>query len=297
MGIKRKIPPKYLGIFFIVLSALFFAFMNAFVKLSGDLPTVQKAFFRNFVAFIIAAVTLAKDRISIVPPKKAVPSLLLRAIAGTLGIFCNFYAIDKLSVLSDASILNKMSPFFAVLFSIFILKEKAKPIQLITICIAFVGAIFVIQPSFTNMEMIPSIIGFMGGMFAGLAYTFVRKLTLLGVKGAYVVFFFSGFSCLVTIPFLIYDFAPMTLQQVIFLLLAGISAAGGQFTITAAYAHSPAREISVYDYSQVVFAGLLSVFMFSTYPDILSIIGYVIIVSMAVLSFLYNNKLLFFKSK
>ena len=46
---------RYKGIFFITLSALSFAFMNAFVRLSGDLPSVQKSFFRNLVAFFHCA--------------------------------------------------------------------------------------------------------------------------------------------------------------------------------------------------------------------------------------------------
>ena len=43
---------KYKAIIYIILSAFSFAFMFAFVRLSGDLPTVQKTFFRNFVIFI-----------------------------------------------------------------------------------------------------------------------------------------------------------------------------------------------------------------------------------------------------
>ena len=133
----ENIQRKNFGILFIILSSLCFAFMNAFVKLAGDLPTAQKAFFRNFVAVIAAAVIMIKEKKSIVPQKKTLPYLLLRAAFGTLGIFCNFYAIDHLTVLSDAAILNKMSPFFIIIFSFFILKEKLTPTQIITVIIAF----------------------------------------------------------------------------------------------------------------------------------------------------------------
>lgn len=49
---------KNKGVQFILLSAFFFAVMNLFVKLSGDLPSVQKSFFRNLVAAGVAAVIL-----------------------------------------------------------------------------------------------------------------------------------------------------------------------------------------------------------------------------------------------
>ena len=57
---KQKV--KYKGILFIVLSALCFAFMNMFVRMAGDLPAVQKSFFRNLVAFIIALATMVRHK-------------------------------------------------------------------------------------------------------------------------------------------------------------------------------------------------------------------------------------------
>lgn len=78
----------------------------------------------------------------------------MRSIFGTMGVLCNFYAVDHL-VLADASILNKMSPFFTVLFSWLILKEKVMPIQLSLIFGAFLGSIFVVKPTFSNLALVP----------------------------------------------------------------------------------------------------------------------------------------------
>ena len=103
------------------------------------------------------------------------------------------------------------------------------------------------------------------------------------------MFFFSGFSCLVTLPFLLFDFHYMTWQQWLILLGAGLAAAGGQFSITAAYKFAPAKEISVYDYTQVIFAAVLGFFVFGDLPDIYSVIGYVLICGAGVFMFFYNN--------
>ncbi len=280
--------PKYKGILLIILSAFCFAFMNAFVKLSGDLPSIQKSFFRNFVAFLIALVILLKDRKNFHFQKDGMGVLLLRSIFGTIGILCNFYAIDHL-VLSDASMLNKMSPFFTILFSWMFLKEKLKPFQGIAVLTAFLGSLLIIKPSLDFTDFIGSAAGLFGGMCAGFAYCMVRILGQKGMPKTFIVAFFSGFSCLVTLPFLILDFHPMTGMQLLTLLGAGAAAAGGQFTITAAYCHAPAKEISVYDYSQIIFATGLGFLFFSEVPDGWSFVGYLIIIAAAVGMFWYNN--------
>ena len=271
---------KTKGIIYIIISAFFFALMGLFVKLSGDLPIIQKSFFRNAVAMIFALVIILKNRIFELPKGKNVKYLLIRSIAGTLGILCNFYAVSKIN-LADASMLNKLSPFFAVVFSIFIPKEKANWKQFLAVTLAFIGALFVMKPTF-SFEGLPAFLGFLGGLGAGLAYAYVRKLTQNGFKGPLVIFYFSMFSCVVTLPWLIFDFQPMSPLQWLYLILAGLSASGGQFFITAAYSKAPAKEISVYDYSQIIFTTLLSLVVFGDLPDALSFIGYGIIISAAV---------------
>ena len=278
------IDKKYRGIVYIIISAFCFALMNMFVKLSGNLPTFEKAFFRNFVAFFVALFMMIKDKKDFHFNPKNLPALLLRSGFGVLGIICNFYAIDHL-VLSDASILNKMSPFFVILFSFIILKEKLTLPQGLIVVGAFIGAVFVIKPDFSNAEWLPSLLGFIGGMCAGLAYTMVRYLGIRGEKGSFIVLFFSGFSAVVLLPLMIMNFEMFTPFQLFALLMAGVSAAGGQFAITAAYTYSPAKEVSVYDYSQIIFAAGLGFFVFGDVPDLLSVVGYVIIVAMAIVVF------------
>lgn len=289
---KISLSNRQKGMISIILSAFCFAWMNAFVRLSGDLPFIEKSFFRNFVALLLALVMLLRERggpRSFLPQKGTLPFLLIRAAAGTLGILCNFYAIDHLA-LSDASILNKMSPFFAILCSWLFLREKLNWKQGLIVLGAFIGALCVIKPSFANADLFPSLIGLLGGFGAGVAYTMVRRLGQLGENKAYIVFFFSAFSCIVTLPYLLLAFEPMTLGQLLCLVMAGVSAAGGQFGVTSAYCYAPAKEISVYDYTQIIFAAGLGFLLFAQIPDWLSILGYCIIIAMAVVMFFYNKE-------
>ena len=276
------------GVFCLVLSAFFFSLMSLFVRLAGELPTFQKAFFRNLVATFVAATLLIKDKAFRIK-KSSIPALLGRSIAGTVGVICNFYAIDHMNI-SDASILNKLAPFFSVVFSAILLKEKAGWKDWLLVGVAFVGAIFVVKPTFGIEKSGPALLGALGGLGAGLAYTFVRYLGQRGERSAVIVFFFSAFSCLSVLPMMIIQYQPMEWAQVGFLLLAGGAASAAQFSVTKAYTFAPAKEISVYDYSQVLFTAILGMIFLSELPDYISIIGYVIIIGAAVVKYMLSRK-------
>ncbi|MBQ1843133.1 MAG: DMT family transporter [Lachnospiraceae bacterium] len=277
-----------IGISLVIADSFFFSLMTLFVRLSGDIPTMQKCFFRNAFAAVIAIIALVRTDEKFHIKKGSLPGLFARSISGGLGMILNFYAIDRIG-LADANILNKMSPFFAIIASIFILKEIPKKADWIAVIIAFVGAVFIIKPS-ANITSLYALAGLLGGLGAGIAYTFVRKLGQQGERGPVIVAFFSIFTCCLCLPFMLADFHPMSAMQWLFLIFAGLAAAGGQFTVTAAYKYAPAKNISVFDYSQVVFASIWGALVFDELPDYLSVIGYVIVISCAVGRWLYLMK-------
>lgn len=284
-----KISQKTKGILYILTAAFGFSLMSLFVKLAGDLPAMQKAFFRNLVAMIFIFIIMLREKVSFIPPKEHIPDLLGRSFFGTLGLVCNFYALGTLN-LSDANMLNKLSPFFAIICSVFLLREKPKFAQIIGVTVAFVGSLFIIKPGFENPQVLPAVAGLVGGMGAGIAYTFVRRLGKKQENSRRIVFFFSAFSCLLCLPFLIMQYKHMSLLQLVYLILAGTFACVGQLGITKAYICAPAREISVYDYTQVIFAAALGFLVFGDIPDLLSVIGYVLICGAGVAMFFYNKK-------
>lgn len=279
-NIKTKDQIK--GIICIIIAAMGFSLMTFFVRLSGDLPTMQKAFFRNAFALVIAVSTLIikRDRFRI--PAKFRSDIFFRCLFGTTGLIANFYAIDRLN-LADANMLNKLSPFFAILVSIPILKEKPSKMDIGATVIAFIGALFIIRPSGSNMELIPALIGLYGGFGAGTAYVFVRSAGKKGAQTPIIVTCFSLFSCMLTLPFMIFNYVHMTPEQWLILILAGLSAAVGQFGITTAYRYAPASKLSVFDYVQVIFAALWGFLFLGEVPVLLSMIGYVIIIGIAVI--------------
>lgn len=276
------------AILHLLTAALFFSLMTFFVRISGDLPTMQKTFFRNFFALFVATGAILKNRIGFSVRKGNGVSLLMRCLFGTSGMIANFWAIDRLGI-ADANMLNKLSPFFAIIVSYIIMKEIPTAIDWSCVAIAFIGSLFIIKPS-VGLASIPALVGLYGGFGAGAAYAFVHKMGKTGQPGKTIVFYFSLFSCIVTGPFLIFDWHPMSPAQWGCLIGAGVCAGIAQFNITAAYQNAPAKDISVFDYTQVIFAACLGMIFLDEFPDIYSLIGYVIIIGAAVIKWQIARK-------
>ncbi len=279
---KIQINQKTQAILAILGSAFFFALMNAMSRQAGDLPVAQKCFFRNIVSIPLAAMVLWRERPNLNSSAHNLPGLLLRAVLGTIGITANFYAVDHL-LLADATILSRLSPFATLLLSWWLLGERLNRWQAGSIIIAFLGALCIIRPGADVLTSGPALIGLLGGIATGAAYTTVRWLTQRSVPQAIIVFSYSLISCLFMLPQLFFAYCPMSGQQLLYLLAAGLASTGAQFCLTNGYAKAPSREISAYEYTTVIFAAALGFVMFGQVPDLFSWLGYAIIIGVAIL--------------
>ncbi|MGN1164777.1 MAG: DMT family transporter [Candidatus Ornithospirochaeta sp.] len=278
------------GIFYILLSAFGFSVMNICVTLSGDLPTFQKALFRNAGALVLSLVLFLKSGEKLDTDKGDLLVLLLRSVFGSIGVISNFYALDHLLV-SDASMLNKLAPFFTLVLSSIFLKEKVNWKQYLLVGVAFRGTLFIVKPSMSfSSNMGASMIGILGGFGAGAAYTCVRALGKRKMPSSQIVFGFSLISTLIAIPFVIIDHKAMTVEQMLILAVGTMGATLGQFGITWAYKEAPSREISIFDYFTVIFTAVWGFLFLSQVPDMLSLLGYLIMFSSAYVMFLYNRR-------
>jgi drug/metabolite transporter (DMT)-like permease len=261
-----------------VLSGLSFALMGAAVKYAGDIGLPVKVFFRNLVTLAITTAVAVRTRDNPFAPTSHWGLLIARSLSGLCGVFLYFLALGHLN-LADASLLNKTSPFFVMLFAVWLLNEPFDRRLVPVLLAAFAGAALVIKPSF-DVANLAALGGFASGAFAGLAYVLVRSM-----KGREspnrIIFTFSLVSCLATAPFLVAAPPSPNAAQWAALLGTGVFAAGGQYGLTFAYHHARASRISVFTYLHVLFAVLVGFVIFDERPDLLTVAGGLLIVGAA----------------
>lgn len=256
--------------------------MSVTVKYIQTIPVFQKVFFRNSVSLVMAFYIIVKSKpkgiITFTGKLENQRYLFPRAFLGLLGVFLNFYAISNLK-LADSQILNRLSPIWVSFFALIFLKESLSKYQILSIIIALIGAVLVIKPEF-SFGMLPALAGFTSGITAGASYTILRHLRGKE-KPETIIFYFSLFSIIGSLPFMIPVFIKPTPIEFLFLISTGVFASIGQFGLTHAYRHAKASQVSIYTYSGIVMAAIIGFIIWKEVPDILSILGGILIIASA----------------
>ncbi|MDO4594607.1 MAG: DMT family transporter [Tissierellia bacterium] len=276
------------GIIFMLISALGFAMMQMCVKLTGSrIPTFEQVFFRNLITMFLCGFLAIKNKERLFGKRENFKYLFLRSLFGFLGVVCYFVAINNMAT-ADATILQKSSPLFVTLFAILLLKEKLTKSKIIVLILCLLGTIFVVNPRF-NSDLTYGFIGILSACFAGLAYTLVSFLNKVE-KTNTIIFFFSLFSVVCCIPFMMIDFTIPTAYELMLLFFIGIFAGIGQVGLTLGYKYAPASEVSIFAFATVPFATIFGYILFNDKLSPHTALGIMLIFISSLYTYLKNKK-------
>ncbi len=278
---------KTKAVILMLISSLALALSAAAVKLAGQLPVFEKVFFRNIISVVVAFIVLRQKKMPAFGKLENQKFLILRSLLGIVGMVLYFYAISHL-VLADSAMLHKLFPFFVTIFAAIFLKEKISRIQIPALFLVFFAALLIIKPRF-DYSILPALAGFGSAVFSGMTYTLVRFLRNREHPST-IVFYFSFASLVVLAPLVILDFQVPTLSQWLYLVMIGIFAAIGQFSLTYAYRYGQASEIAIYSYANIIFAAFLGFIIWGEISDKWSILGGSLIMLISIIVFLYNRR-------
>ena len=268
-------------------SALMFSAMQIVVRLTGDrIPLMEQVFFRSIVCAAMCLVILRKNKLPLFGEIKDQPLLFLRSGFGSLGITALFYASARASQ-ADVTILSKLSPFLITLFAFLFLKEKIAKIQIPALLIAFCGVLFVARPAF-HSNVLPLFMAFLNSILSGITYTLLAY-SKDRVHAFTIIMHFSTFCALFSIPFFVTNIAVPDLKDLLLLLLMGVFGGFGQIALTYAYRMAPASEVSIYNYSGILFSMFLGYIVLGETVAHTSLLGGALVILASLLTYRYSS--------
>lgn len=284
MNLNKRIK----AICFMIMSSIFFTTMNLLSKLASGISLYQKAFIANNVAFLVISIVILKNKISFIGKKKNRKYLFIRGLCGALSLAALYYTLDHM-ILSDATMISKLGPSFAVLLGLIVLKDKINKKQIIFLLLTLISSVLIIKPSL-SFSIIPSLIGLFGAACAGTAFTMIRLIGD-GENKFTIIFYNIFFACTLSFPFIFMDIKNYhNKESIVYMVIAGFCIAFGQICLTLAYKNAPASSIAMYDYVGLIVSALYGFFLFNEIPDYLSILGYIIISGTAIINFFISKK-------
>ena len=280
---------KKQGIALMLLSALSLSGMQVVVKLSsGVVPLSEQIFVRNVINLLIVFFLARRSNVSLTVEKKYQGWLFIRSVFGCLGMVFLFYASSNANQ-ADVTVLHKMSPFLITILASIFLKEKLSKIQIPALVMAFAGAFVIANPQF-NSNVFPVFVAFLAAVASSISYTFLGYFKDK-VNGLAVTMNFCLVSILGTLPFVVSNFVVPTGWDLGMLLLIGILGSMGQLSLTYAYRFAPASEVSIYNYSGILFSMILGCFILNEEVSLRSVVGGGIVILASLIVYLYNNKM------
>ncbi|HML36339.1 MAG TPA: DMT family transporter [Bacillota bacterium] len=283
-----KTTTKQKGILLMLTSALMFSAMQIVVRLTGDrIPLMEQVFFRSIVCAAMCLVILRKNKLPLFGGIKDQPLLFLRSGFGSLGIITLFYASARANQ-ADVTILSKLSPFLITLFAFLFLKEKIAKIQIPALLIAFCGVLFVARPAF-HSNVLPLFMAFLNSIFSSITYTLLAY-SKDKVNAFTIIMHFSTVCTLASVPFFVTNIAVPDPKDFFLLLLMGVFGGFGQIALTYAYRMAPASEVSIYNYSGILFSMFLGYIVLGETVAHTSLIGGALVILASLLTYRYSSQ-------
>lgn len=244
-----------------IAASLLFAGMGVCVKLgSAQFAAAELVFWRGFIATLIVGSYVVVRRLPLTT--RHARTHMVRGVAGFISLVMYFHAISLIP-LAAAVTLNYTSPLFLALLLALWLKEPVRRGFYAALSAGFVGVVFLLQPTLGHEQVLGALFGLGSGVISSVAYLNVRRLGELGEPEWRTVFYFSLFSTLGGLPWLLAasPFHAIDARGWLLLMGAGGFGAAAQLCMTAAYKRGKTLVSASLAYSTVVFSSALGMLL------------------------------------
>lgn len=251
-----------------------FSLMSVLVKmLATRLPTAEIVLARCALPLPFLILWLRRHQIPLLARNRVL--MLARAIAGTIAMTFNYYALSRLP-LADVSLLGKFQPVLIALLAPYLIGERPSPRVVASLVASMTGAVLVLQPSLR--------VGNPGG-FAMMISAMASALAMLSVRRlsredapASIVLDFTAFTTIVAAIAVAPVFVVPTLLEAAAMIAMAALATAGQLLMTTAYKTAEAPLVSAASYTAVGFALFWGWIFWSELPGPMAAFGGALVV-------------------
>lgn len=270
-----------LGIVLITLAFFFAAVMSALSKAAAGVPALLLLFLQYGISFLVFLPALMKEGPSLLVTRR--PGLqFFRSVSGAVCQLLFFIAVKSISLM-DATLLSNAAPLFIPLVVYVWFRKTVQPLVWVSLAIGLAGIVLIIKPGPEMFRNPAALIALAAAVFSALALVATNKLAETEPPMRILLYNF-GISTVLLVPVCIFSWKPPTAHEWLLLLGVGGFYALTQYLIILAYRQAGAAQISPFNYTVVIFSGLLGWAFFGNVPDFVSLIGTVLICAGGILS-------------
>jgi drug/metabolite transporter (DMT)-like permease len=262
-----------------LIAGILFSLMNVSVKLIPHIPAIQIILFRSVFSFFLTYFLLKRNGVRVLGNNKKL--LILRGVAGSIGLIAFFYTLQRIPLASAVTI-NYLAPIFTTILGIFIVKEKVRKTQFLYFAISFVGVV-IIEGFDPRISFIDLTIGLIASLAMGVAYNIIRKLKTTE-KPLVIMLYFPLITTPIAAVISYFIWVPPQGWDWLILLAIGILTQFAQYFMTMAYQNANLAKVASLSYIGIIYALGFGYLIFDETYSLIIYLGMVLVLSGVILN-------------
>ncbi|OUR78791.1 hypothetical protein A9Q83_06195 [Alphaproteobacteria bacterium 46_93_T64] len=273
-----EVPNNVKGACWMLAGSVLFSFMSVGVKYVGQgMDSFEIGFLRAFLGLIVIVPFVLYRGIGSL--RTSIFKMhLFRSCVGITAMLATFYSITHMP-LADATALTFTRPLFLIVLAFLFLGEIIRWRRGLATLVGFAGVLIMVQ---AQAEMgFATAVGLFAAFMVACVSVIIKKLTVTEHPTTIMFYFGLIGSVIAFVPASQVWITP-TWEQLAVLIAVSIVGTGGNFCMIRAFGIGEATAVSPFDYTRLIFSGILAYFIFSEVPTLGMIAGAFIIVGSSI---------------
>ncbi|MFD2033711.1 DMT family transporter [Belliella marina] len=257
-----------------LLAGFLFSLMNVAVKLIPHIPAIEIILFRSVMSFFMTYFALKRSNIPLFGNNRSL--LVIRGIAGSIGLMTFFYNLQTIPLASAVTI-NYLAPIFTTILGIFIVKEKVAKRKYLYFGISFLGVIIIegFDPRISTFDLG---VGLVASLAMGVAYNVIRKLKN-SEHPLVIMFYFPLITTPVAAVVSYFFWVMPTGWDWLVLAIVGVLTQAAQYFMTLAYQNANLSKVASLSYVGIIYALSFGFLIFDETYSLITYMGMVLVLA------------------